>query len=90
MKNNLRAQNPLIYHVEVPLAIYIDDYPPVAGQKRKFDRDEKPMEDIRGNKEAKTKVEIHDLLRKQFTNGICKVNPYLRFRDLASFCNVHA
>ena len=37
----------------------------------------------------KTKVEIHDLLKDHFTNGICKVNPSLRFRYLAIFCNVH-
>ena len=47
------------------------------------------MEDRRGNKNSKTKVEIHDLLRKHFTNIIWKVDPSLRFRDLASFCNIH-
>ena len=47
------------------------------------------MEDSRGNKKAKTKVEIHDLLRKHFTNGIWKIILYLCFRDLASSCNVH-
>ena len=63
--------------------------PPAAGQKRKFDREDKPMQDICGNKKAKPKVEIHDLLKKHFTNGIWKVNPYLRFRDLTSLCNIH-
>ena len=47
------------------------------------------MEDSCGNKKANPKVEIHDLLRKHFTNGIWKVNPYLRFRDLSGFCNFH-
>ena len=47
------------------------------------------MEDSRVNKKSKTKVEIYDLIRKHFTNGIWKVNPALRFRDMASFCNVH-
>ena len=47
------------------------------------------MEEIHGNKKSKPEVEIHYLLKKQFTNGIWKVNPPLRFRDLASFCNVH-
>ena len=46
------------------------------------------MEDIRSNKKAKPKVEIHDLIKNKFTKGIWKVNPYIRFRDLASFCNV--
>ena len=46
------------------------------------------MEDSRGNKKAKPKVEINDLLRKHFTNGIYKFNPSLHFRDLSSFCNV--
>ena len=48
------------------------------------------MEDSRGNKKAKPKVEIYDLLRKHFTNDIWKVNPYLRFRGLSIFCNVRA
>ena len=47
------------------------------------------MKDSRGNKKFKPKVEIHDLLKNNFTNGIWKVNPYLHFRDLASFFNVH-
>ena len=47
------------------------------------------MEDSRVNKKSKPKVEIHDLLKKQFTNVIWKVNPSLRFRYLASFCNIH-
>ena len=89
MKNNLCVQNPFIYHTEAPLSLYRDDYPPTAGQKRKFDREDKPVEDSRGNKKAKPKVEIHYLLNKNFTNGIWKVNPSLRFRDLASLCNVH-
>ena len=89
MKNNLRAQNPLIYHAEVLLALYIDDSPPAYGGKRKFEREVKPMEDSRGNKKAKPEVEIYDLLKKQFTSGIWKVNPYLRFRYLSSFYNVH-
>ena len=89
MNNNFRAQNHLIYHAEVPLAIYSDYSPPAAGQKRKFYRDNKPMEDSRSNKKANTKVKIHELLRKHFTNGIWKVNPSIRFRDMASFCNVH-
>ena len=88
-KENLRAQNPLIYHAEVPLTLYRDDSPPAAGKKRKFDRKDKPMQDIRDNKKAKTKVEIYELLRKNFTNGIWKFNPSLHFRDLASLCNVH-
>ena len=85
MNNNLRAQNPLIYHAEVLLALYIDDSPPAYGGKRKFEREEKPMEDSRGNKKAKPEVEIYDLLKKHFTNGIWKLNPSLRFMDLASF-----
>ena len=51
--------------------------------------EDKYREDSRSNNRENPKMEIHDLLRKQFTNGICKVNPYLRFRDLASFYNVH-
>ena len=47
------------------------------------------MEYSRGNKKAKPKVEIHDLFKKHFSNGIWKFNPYLHFRDLEIFCNVH-
>ena len=47
------------------------------------------MEESFGYKKVKPKVELHELLKKHFTNGIWKVNPYLHFRDLASFCNVH-
>ena len=89
MKNNPRARNPLIYHAEVPLALYRDDSSPTYGQICRFDREDKHIEDIRGNKKAKPKVEIHDLIRKHFRNGIWKVNPSLRFRDMASFCNIH-
>ena len=31
-KNNLRAQNTLIYHTEAPLTLYRDEYPPTAGK----------------------------------------------------------
>ena len=70
MKNNLCARKPLIYHAEEPLALYRYDSPPAAGQKRNLDREDKPMEDSRGNKKNKPKVEIHDLLKKHFTNVI--------------------
>ena len=88
MNNNLRARNPLIYHAEMPLALYRKYDPPAAGQKRKFDWEDKPIEDSRSNKKANPNVGIHDLLRNHFTNGIWKVNLSLRFRDLESFCNV--
>ena len=38
IKNNLHAQNPLIYHAEMPLTLHSDDSPPEAGQKRNLDR----------------------------------------------------
>ena len=47
------------------------------------------MEESCSNKKANPKVEIHDLLRKHLTNGIWKFNLSLRFRDMASLCNVH-
>ena len=47
------------------------------------------MDESCSNNKAKLKVEIHDLLRKHFTNGIWKVNLSLRFRDLEIVCNVH-
>ena len=56
MKNNLGAQNTLIYHAEVPLSLYIDDSLPAAGKKRKFYREEKPREDSRRKKKSNTKV----------------------------------
>ena len=84
MKSNLRALNLLVYHAELPISLYGEDSPPADGQTRKFNREEKPIEDSRDNK-----VEIYDLLKKQFTSGIWKVNPYLRFRYLSSFYNVH-
>ena len=43
MKNNLRAQKPLIYHKEVPTALYEEYYPPTSGQKRMSYRKDKPM-----------------------------------------------
>ena len=89
MKNKLRTWNPLIYYAEVTIALYGEDSLPAARKKIKLNREDKPMEDSRGNKKANPKVEIYDLLKKHFTNGIWKVNPSLCFRDLASFCNVH-
>ena len=47
------------------------------------------MEDSSGKKKAKPKVEMHDLLKKHFTNGIWKVNLSLHFRDMSSFWIVH-
>ena len=73
----------------MPLALYRDDYSPASGKKGKFDREDKSREDNSSNKKANPKEEIHDLLSNHFTNEIWKVNPYLQFRDLASFCNVH-
>ena len=55
---------------------------PQLEKTSKFDREDNPMEDSLSKKKANPKVEIHDLLRKHFTNGIWKVNPHLRFRDL--------
>ena len=89
MKNNLHAQNPLIYHAEVTLALYRDDSPPATGKKRRFDKENKPREDRCSNKKANPKVKFHELIRKHFTNGIWKVNMYLRFRYMESFCNIH-
>ena len=63
MKNNLRRRNPFIHHAEVLLVLYRYYYPPVSGGKRKFNREDKPRENIRSNKKANPKVEIHDLLR---------------------------
>ena len=89
MRNNLRAQNPLIYRAEVPLALYSDDYPPAAGGKRRFDREDKPGEYSLINNKTNPKVIIHDLLRNHFTNFIWKVNLSLHFRDLERFFKVH-
>ena len=89
MKNNLHARDTLICYAEIPIALNGEDSLPTSGHKINSYRYEKPMEGIRSNKKAKPKVEINDLLKKHFTNGICKVNPYLCFRNLAIFCNVH-
>ena len=32
MKNNICARNPLIYHAEVPIALYGEDSPPKSGE----------------------------------------------------------
>ena len=69
-KKYIHALNILIYHVEVPIALYGEDSIHTVGHKRKSYRHEKPMEDIHGNKNSKPKVEIHDILKKHFTNGI--------------------
>ena len=87
MKNNLRVWNPLIYHKEFLIAFYGEDSPHAAGQKIKFNREEKSMEYSRGNKKAKPKVEMHDPLKNHSTNGIWKVKPYLHFKDMEIFCN---
>ena len=60
----------MIYHAEVSLVLYKDDSLPADGQKRKFDREDKPMDDSHSNKKANPRVDIHNLLRKHFTNGI--------------------
>ena len=57
--------------------------------KKKFNREDKSMEESRGNNKAKLKVEIYDLLKKHFTNVIWKENPSLRFIYMSIFCNVH-
>ena len=36
MKNHIRDRNPLIYHAEVPIALYGEDFPPTAVHKRKL------------------------------------------------------
>ena len=89
MKNNIRAHNPLIYHTEVPIGLYGEDSLPTAGHKCKSYKDYEPVEGSHINKKVKPKVEFHELLKKRFTNEIWKVNPYICFRDLASFCNIH-
>ena len=89
MNNNICAHNPLIYHSEVPITLYGEDSLPTAGQKRKFYREDKPTEYRRDNKNDKPKVDIHDLLKKHFTNCIWKVNPYIQLGDTASFCNIN-
>ena len=89
MKNNIHACDSLIYHAEVLITLYGEYSPPTYGHKRKPYKYNKPVEDSFSNKKVKPKVEIRELLKKHFTNGICKVNPYLCFRCIASFRNVH-
>ena len=36
IKNNISDRNPLIYHAEVPIALYGEDFPPTAVHKRKL------------------------------------------------------
>ena len=73
----------------MPITLYGEYSLSAAGQKRKFNREYKPMEDSSGNKKSNPKVEIHDLIKKHFINVIWKVNTSLLFRDLSSFYNVH-
>ena len=89
MKNNIHNCNSLIYHTEIPITLYGEDSLPTASNKRKSYKYDKPAEESRSNKKTKLKVDIHELLKKRFTNEIWKVNPYIFFRDLASFCNLH-
>ena len=89
MKNNIHNCNSLIYHTEIPITLYGEDSLPTASHKRKSYKYDKPAEESRSNKKTKLKVDIHELLKKRFTNEIWKVNPYICFRDLASFCNIH-
>lgn len=88
MKHNLRAKNPLIYHAETPSALYeekTDTTSTKAGTKRKI---ETTMEEQKDDQRKKPKAQIHELLAKNFKNGIWKYNPRLRIKEICNFCNV--
>ena len=88
MKHNIRAKNPLIYHAETPSALYNEPSKDtkLSGEKRKriTTTDEPEKEEIK----KKPKVHMHELLVKNFKNGIWRYNPKLRLREICNFCNV--
>ena len=92
MKNNIRARSPLIYHIEVPAALYEDDSKKTTGIKRAIDDQSGPItgkETGKDNEKPKrTKVQLHDLLLKHFVKGIWSFNPKIRFREMCKYCNV--
>ena len=90
MKNNIRARSPLIYHIEVPSALYEDDTKPSATGKRTIEQQAgtSSKDTESPTKPKRTKVQLHDLFLKHFTKGIWSFNPKIRFREMCKFCNV--
>ena len=82
MKHNIRAKNLLIYHAETPSALYNESSKDtkLSREKRKapVSMEETNKEDIK----KKPKVQMHELLVKNFKNGIWKYNPKLRLREI--------
>ena len=92
MKNNIRARSPLIYHIEVPAALYKDDSKKTTGKQTIADQSgaiagKESGKDSK-NKTKRAKVQLHDIFIKHFTKGIWSFNPKIRFREMCKFCNV--
>ena len=89
MKHNIRAKNPLIYHAETPSALYNESSKDtkLSGDKRKAIVTTEETEKGDESKK-KPKVHMHELLVKNFKNGIWKYNPRLRLREICNYCNV--
>ena len=92
MKNNIQARSPLIYHIEVPAALYNKDTKPNK-TSTKGTVDKQPgrttgKETESPTKPKRSKVQLHDLFIKHFTKGIWSYNPKIKFRKMCKFCNI--
>ena len=90
MKNNIRARSPLIYHIEVPTALYQDDTKGSTG-KRKVDETniiDGGTEPAAPKPPKKTKVQLHELFVKHFAKGVWAFNPKIKFREMCTYCNI--
>ena len=93
MKNNIRAQSPLFYHIKVPAALYEDNTKPKSpGNKRRINeaatRNSRKEQTESPTKPKRTKLQLHDLFIKHFTKGIWSFNLKIRFREMCKVCNV--
>ena len=83
MKNKIIANDPIIYHTDVPDKLIED-----AATTPK--RDLSPGTEVEAMTSPpikKQKSHIHPLLYKHFVNNIWKVNPSVQVRDICAVCN---
>ena len=90
MKNNIRARSPLIYHIEVPTALYKEDTKASPGKRKqgKTNIIDGGTEPSAPKPPKKTKVQLHELFVKHFAKGVWAFNPKLKFREMCNYCNI--
>ena len=86
MKHNIRAKNLLIYHAETPSALYEETTD--KGRNTSSDKRKQTEKETENEPKKKIKVQVHELLAKNFKNGIWKYNPRLRLKEICTYCNV--